>query len=261
MLSKHSRMSIDEVNERCGVNSNNDSQVIVNINNNNTNTQSANDGVRKSNNSSQSIIWGAHEPEDFFIKFGVGIYNTSFLNEECSDCEMSAPLGLDLFSFRFYTNSLQPGSIGLHFNWAHALPGFSYELSESDGDGYSLEVYNSARYLGLEYIGGSAGGSFYPGIAFLVGTLEQSILWSECTGSVGEDDGYYSSSDTSYCDLAIDAEGTESASLSGVSFTLYSSKIASKGSGVSIGLNYLTTGDNDDVIDFSSFGVEFSSIW
>ena len=238
-------MSIDEVNARCGASSNNNSQVIVNINNNNINTQNSNN-ADNFGNYQQPIFVNAHEPENFLVKLGMGMHSTSFKNDECSDCEVVLPIGYDLFSFRFYSNSIQPGSVGLHLNWAQLLPLLSYEYSDFQGS-YSVAILNMPRTAGVEYIGGgSTGGSFIPGFAVVFGSVEQTIQVSECDG---------------HCDAADSLEGTNSGPLSGVSVSLYSRDISSIGSGSSFSLSYLSTGDADDIIDFSVIGLEFSAIW
>ena len=263
-------LGLDEVNAKCGLLGDKQSQVVVNINNDNTNTQNANDSVSSSTPQPRFDRARKHTPENLFVKFGVGGYSTSFLDGECSDCS-SDDVGVDFLSLRFYSNSLQPGSVGFLFNWSQILPNFSAEYEDVDvytsggsvyrgNYSYSVEYRNTGHFIGLEYIFGDDAAAFYPGIAILMGTLSQGKLVFDCTESGGTESTY---DEDSYCFDYIE-EDTLSTALTGISVTLYYSQIAQKGGGISAGLIYFDAegdGANDETINFSTTGFEISAIW
>ena len=118
-------LSLDEVNEKCGASGDKESQTTVN---NDTRTPSA--------NYSQPVFVNRHEPENFFLKFGLGAHSTSSLGDECAGCDTDN-ISMDFFSVRLYSNSIQPGSLGFHFNLNYVLPGFYAEYD-------SVDVYTPA---------------------------------------------------------------------------------------------------------------------
>ena len=261
-------LSLDEVNEKCGISGDKESQATVN---NNTSTPSASDSIEDSASSSKPVFVNRHEPENFFLKFGLGVNSTSSLGEECAGCDTDS-ISMDFFSVRLYSNSIQPGSLGLHFNLNYVLPGFYAEYDSvdvytpaDDGSGseyrgkysYSLEYYNSAHFIGLEYIFGADTAMFYPGVAVLFGVLSQNPSIFDC---IEEESGDSTSSRDSYC-WDNNNDETSVTSMSGLSVTLYSDRIAEKGAGMSIGLTYLKFDDNDEVVDFSTTALEISGIW
>ena len=253
-------LSLDEVDEKCGASGDKESQATVN---NNTSTPSA--------NYSQPVFVHRHGPENFLFKLGISLQSTSFLNDECSDCGIN-DVGVDLFSFRYYSNSIQPDSVGIHFHLNHILPEFYAEYENvdvytpaDDGSGsvyrgnysYSLEYYNAAHFIGLEYIFGADTAMFYPGVAVLFGVLSQNPSIFDC---IEEESGDSTSSRDSYC-WDNNNDETSVTSMSGLSVTLYSDRIAEKGAGMSIGLTYLKFDDNAEVVDFSTTALEISGIW
>ena len=263
-------LSLDEVNAKCGVLGDKQSQVIVNINNNNASTQNANDSVSSPAPQPRFDRVRKHKPENLFVKFGVGGYSTSFLDDECSDCS-SDDVGVDVFSLRFYSNSLQPSSVGFLFNWSQIVPNFSAEYEDVDvytsggseyrgNYSYSVEYHNTGHFIGLEYIFGDDAAAFYPGIAILVGTLSQGKLIFDCTEAGGTESTY---DEDSYCFDYIE-DDTLSTALTGISVTLYSRQIARSGGGISAGLIYFDVegdGADDDTVNFSTTGFEISAIW
>ena len=265
-------LSRKEIDERCSSSTTSTPSITVNINNSNINENNNNNEGANANVSSRADTARLlpHEPEIFFLKFGIGPYSTSFLNDECADCETN-DFGMDFFSFRYYSNSLQPGSLGLHLNWAQFLPSFSTEYENVDvytpddnsdeliyrgNYSYTLDYFNMARFVGIEYIFGNDASSFYPGVAILFGSLQQNMEVFECT----EGDDASTISENSYC-LEVEDSDTQTTSVSGFSISLYSSKIAKKGSGISVGLTYLNSEDNDETVDFATTGLEVSGIW
>ena len=257
-------LSLDEVNEKCGASGDKESQATAN---NNTRTPSA--------NYSQPVFVHRHGPENFLFKLGVSLQSTSFLNDECSDCGIN-DVGVDLFSFRYYSNSIQPDSVGIHFHLNHILPEFYAEYENvdvytpaDDGSGsvyrgnysYSVEYLNTAHYIGLEYIFGNDAASFYPGVAVLFGSLSQYMLIDDCTEAGGGDSTY---AEDSYCWDDLD-DGHQELAMKGLSITLYSDRIAKKGAGISVGLTHFIFGDDGDederAINFATTGVEISGIW
>ena len=253
-------LSLDEVDEKCGVSGNKESQAIAN---NDTSTPSA--------NYSRPVFVNRHEPENLFLKFGLGAHSTSSLGDECAGCDTDN-ISIDFFSVRLYSNSIQPGSVGLHFNLNYVLPGFYAEYDSvdvytpaDDGSGseyrgnysYSLEYYNAAHFIGLEYIFGNDTATFYPGVAVLFGVLSQNPSIFDCIEEASDNS---TSSRDSYC-WDNNNDETSVTSMSGLSVTLYSDRIAKKGAGMSVGLTYLNFDENDEVVDFSTTALEISGIW
>ena len=260
-------LSLDEVNAKCEALGTQQTQVVDN-NNTGSKDASANDDV--SGIPSRTAVAKRRKPENLFVKFGIGGYSTSLLDSECPNC-YSDDVGVDFFSFRLYSNSLQPGSIGFHFNWSHVLPTFSAEYENIDvytsggsvyrgNYSYSVEYHNTGHYIGLEYIFGAEAASFYPGVAILFGTLSQVESIFNCTEAGGIESTY---DENSYCFDYIE-DDTQSTALTGISVTLYSIQIAQKGGGISAGLIYFDVegdGANDETINFSTTGFEISAIW
>ena len=260
-------LSLDEVNAKCDALATKQTQVV---DNNKTISKNASDSISSPAPQPRFDRMRKHKAENFFVKFGVGGYSTSFLDDECSDCS-SDDVGVDVFSLRFYSNSLQPGSVGFLFNWSQILPNFSAEYEDVDvytsggseyrgNYSYSVEYHNTGHFIGLEYIFGDDAAAFYPGIAILVGTLSQGKLIFDCTEAGGTESTY---DEDSYCFDYIE-DDTLSTALTGISVTLYSRQIAQSGGGISAGLIYFDAegdGADDETVNFSTTGFEISAIW